>query len=67
MTTRDIIFGDVVEHTNSHRLGCVVEVGRTRHDGTTEYRVRPIRADGFGIELVWWNSGHVRLVMSGSR
>ncbi len=59
MTTRDIISGDVVEHTNSHRRGCVVEVGRTHHDGTTEYRVRPAQADRFGTELTWWNSAHI--------
>jgi hypothetical protein len=57
-----IISGDVVEHTNSHRRGCVIEVGRTHHDGTTEYHVRPARDDRFNVELTWWNSAHVRRV-----
>jgi hypothetical protein len=60
----NIILGDIVEHTNSHRRGCVVEVGRTHRDKTTEYRVRPAREDRFDSELTltWWNSAHLRRV-----
>lgn len=57
-----IILGDIVEHTNSHQRGCVLEVGRTHHDQTTEYRVRPARDNRFDNELVWWNSTHLRRV-----
>jgi len=57
-----IICGDVIEHTNSHRQGCVIEVGRTHRDGTTEYHVRPARDDKFGHSPTWWNSVHVRRV-----
>jgi hypothetical protein len=57
-----IILGDIVEHTNSHRRGCVIEVGRTHRDKTTEYRVRPARDDRFDIEPTWWNSAHLRRV-----
>ncbi len=56
-----ILPGDVVEHTNSHRRGCVIEVGRAHRDGTTEYHVRPAQDDWFG-GLTWWNSAHVRRV-----
>lgn len=65
MAARDIISGDIVEHTNSHRRGCVVEVGRTHHDGTIEYRVRPSQDDRFDVELTWWNSAHICRVMWG--
>ena len=58
-----ILLGDVVEHTNSSRRGCVVEVGQTHRDGTTEYRVRPVRDDRLGADLTWWNSAHVRRVV----
>jgi len=57
-----IISGDVVEHTNSSRQGCVVEIGRTHSDGTTEYRVRPAQDDRFDIQLTWWNSAHIRRI-----
>ena len=58
-----IIPGDVIEHTNSHRRGCIIEVGRTHPDGTTEYHVRPAQDDRFDIQLTWWNSAHIRRVV----
>lgn len=61
--TDTVLLGDVVEHTNSHRRGCVVEVGRTHRDGTIEYRVRPGRDDRLGSDLTWWCSAHVRRVV----
>lgn len=54
-----IIPGDVVEHTNSHRRGCDIKVGRTHRDGTIEYHVRPAQDDRFDIQLTWWNSAHI--------
>lgn len=57
------ILGDVVLHTNSRRHGCVVEVGRTHADGTTEYRVRPAQDDRYDLALTWWNSRHLRRVL----
>jgi hypothetical protein len=59
-----IYLGDIVEHTNSRRRGCVIEVGRTRHDKTTEYRVRPGQNDLLDIKPTWWNSAHLRRVPS---
>lgn len=59
---KELILGDVVEHTNSRRRGCIVEIGHTHRDETTEYRVRPARDDHFNIQLTWWNSAHIRRV-----
>jgi hypothetical protein len=57
-----IIRGDVVEHTNTHRRGCVVEVGRTHPDGSIEYRVRPAQDAHYDIQFTEWNSAHLRRV-----
>lgn len=59
---KTILCGDVLEHTNSHRRGCVVEVGRTYRDGTTEYHIQPSRDARFDTKPIWWNSAHVRRV-----
>lgn len=50
---RQPVVGDTVEHTNSHRIGKVVEV-RPWRDGTLELRVHVEALD------TWWNSGRVR-------
>jgi hypothetical protein len=60
--TREILYtGDVVRHTNSHRVGVVLEVGRTHPDGTVEYRVLPVPRsyDYESDDRTWWNSRHV--------
>jgi hypothetical protein len=60
-----IIPGDVVEHANSGRRGCVVEVGMASLDRTTEYRVRPawsLSGPTRDADLIWWRSTQIRRV-----
>lgn len=57
--TDDIIPGDVVRHTNTHLLACVVKVGRTCNDGTIEYEVRPAQNRDGDLDLRWWNSSRI--------
>lgn len=57
-----IIPGDVVQHTSTRRVACVVQIGRTHSDGTIEYEVRPAqnRDGALDLDLRWWNSAHIR-------
>jgi hypothetical protein len=57
-----IILGDVVEHTNSRRRGCVIGIERANPDGTIEYRVRPARDATGDIDVTSWNSARVARV-----
>jgi hypothetical protein len=52
--TRSYAVGDLIMHTNSHRVGRI-ESTRPFRDGTVE-----IQVDVGDLGYIWWNSGRVR-------